>query len=783
VKRWFLLLAWAAALALWGWGLGRELKIASDLTLFMPEAHSEIERLLVRELRDGPGSRLVLVTLTDDSPEVLAAVSRRFAENLRDADSAKNPEERVFARVENGERIDDPALRALLTQYRYLLSPAVNTDRFTTDGLREALQERLLDLASPVEPFIQELLPRDPTGELLTILQDWRPVGAPHSYQGVWFSPDRQRALLLAETRAPGFDLDAQSIAVAQLQRAFALAAQGTQARLLATGPGPFAVAIQDRTRRDAQLFSIIDSIVLVLWLYFCFRSARLVLLAGLPLVSGVLAGMTAVLLLYGGIHGITLAFGTTLLGIALDYPVHVFSHRLPGGSVWQGLRHNWPTLWIGVLTVCIAYIALIVSDFSGLAQLGVFTVAGLLTAALCTRWLLPPLLPDAPFDIAASRVSRWQKKLDQQAPVFWLAPLLIALSLGWLWFSPHPVWQNDLSALSPVPRELQDADTQMRRDLGAADVRYLAVLRAPDREQALIRSEALRPRLDQLVETGALRGYDMAARYLPSHARQDERRAALPEAGVLAPRLALAMQGLPFQTGLFEPFLQDVEASRRLPVLEAKDLSAGFLGTRLATLLNEDDTGWVALMPLHDVKDPAQLRTALQAPAKSDVLFLDLKAESEQLVVNFRGEMLKLVGIAVVVMVLVMVLSLRRRQAVRLIVLPTAATVLSLMAVMNLLQIQLTLFHLVALMLVVGISIDYALYLSRDENDSLARARSLHSLLICCLSTAMGFGILALSEIPVLRAIGATVCGGVILGLVLGVLGARSSLNTGHST
>jgi predicted exporter len=783
VKRWFLLLVWAVVLALWGWGIGRQLKVASDLTLFMPEARSEVEHMLIRELRDGPSSRLILIALEGDSPEALAGVSRRLAAGLRGTESRSKPETKPFTRVENGERADDPALRALLMRYRYLLSPAVNSERFTTDGLRAALQERLLDLASPVEPFIQELLPNDPTGELLTILQDWRPVNAPRSYQGVWFSPDRHRALLLAETRAAGFDLEAQSIAIAQLQREFATAAHGTQARLLATGPGPFAVAIQDQTRRDAQLFSVIDSIVLVLWLYFCYRSARLVLLAGLPLVSGVLAGMTAVLLLYGGIHGITLAFGTTLLGIALDYPVHVFSHRLPGGSVWQGLRHNWPTLWIGVLTACIAYVALIFSDFSGLAQLGVFTVAGLLTAALCTRWLLPPLLPEAPFDIAASRISGWQTWLDKQAPLPWLAPLLIAISLGWLLVSPNPLWQNDLSALSPVPRALQDADMQMRRDLAAADVRYLAVLRATDREQALRRSEALRPRLDRLVEQGNLRGYDMAARYLPSRARQNERRAALPEPGVLAPRLATALQGLPFQPGLFRPFLQDVEDSRQLAALEAEALSANLLGTRLATLLSQDDAGWIALLPLHDVKDPVRLGAALQTPAEQGLLFLDLKAESEHLVVSFRGEMLNLIGIAVVVMVLVMLAGLRRRQALQLVVLPAVATVLSLLAVMNLLQIRLTLFHLVALMLVVGISIDYALYLSRDEEDSLARARSLHSLLICCLSTAMGFGILALSEIPVLRAIGATVCSGVILGLVLGALGARSSLKTGHST
>jgi predicted exporter len=762
-----LLLGWLVLLGVWGWGLSQALRVSTDLALFMPGAQSDIQQLLLRQLREGPGSRLMLAAIENDSPQTLARISRELAGSLHAGEQ--------FLRVENGAAHELGALRQLLLDYRYLLSPLVTPERFSAAGLGEALDERLLDLASPAEPLWRDLLPRDPTGELLAIIDEWQPPDAPRLLEGVWFSKDGSRALLLAETRAGGFDSDGQTAAVATLRAAFARAAAGTGARLQLTGPGPFGVAIAEQTRRDAERFSLFDSIVLACILLLAYRAPRLLILTGLPLASGLLAGLSVVMLVYGEIHGITLAFGSTLLGVALDYPVHVFSHRLPGNP-WQGLRHNWPTLWTSVVMACIAYVALIFTDFPGLAQLGVFTVAGLVTAAAVTRWLLPGLLPDAAVNIAASRVSRWQARIDRWPRRGWLAPALIVVSAALIALSRQPLWENDLSTLSPVPGELQQMDGELRQALGTADVRYLLLVTAPDAEAALARSESLIPLLERQAAAGVISGYDLAARYLPSAGTQLARRAALPEAAALENNLAAAVRASPFRPDLFAPFLHDVQAARgRAPLLPAQ-LPDSVLRTRVQALLLEEGGRWFALLPLHGLRDPQQLAAAMPATPEG-LRLLDLKRESEQMIIGFRGELLARVAAGVAVMAVLMVIGLRVRQALQLVLLPTAATVLAVVAACNLLGIALSLFHLVALMLVVGISIDYTLYLSREEDDSLGRARSLHSLLICCLATAAAFGILALSQIPVLRAIGATVAGGVVLGLVLGVLSARANV------
>src|SRR5690606_38576072 len=161
---------------------------------------------------------------------------------------------------------------------------------------------------------------------------------------------------------------------------------------------------ISGRTAREAARIGIIGTVGLVLLYWLAYRSGRLLLAGVLPLASAALAGVGAVTALYGGMHGITLAFGFTLIGVAQDYPVHLFSHLRPGEAPAHTVRTLWRTLLTGVVSTCIAYLTFFFSGVEGLRQLAVFTVAGLLTAALTTRFLLPPLLDPRPGDTADAR-------------------------------------------------------------------------------------------------------------------------------------------------------------------------------------------------------------------------------------------------------------------------------------------------------------------------------------------------------------------------------------------
>src|SRR5690606_14186862 len=211
----------------------------------MPEPRTPAQRLLVDELGDGPGSRLLLLSLSGAPAGTLAEQSRALAAAL-----AANPD---FEFVANGADAGLEAVPESLRPYRYLLSPALDGHRLDAGYLGAHLDERLQDLGSPMAGLVEPLLPSDPTLEMLALAEAWLPKAAPRRLHGVWFDSAGREALLLAQTRAGGLDPNAQQRAYDAVHAAFADASGASGARLGMTGPGAFSVEIGGRTAREAQ--------------------------------------------------------------------------------------------------------------------------------------------------------------------------------------------------------------------------------------------------------------------------------------------------------------------------------------------------------------------------------------------------------------------------------------------------------------------------------------------------------------------------------------------------
>ncbi|KAB8198447.1 MMPL family transporter, partial [Lysobacter maris] len=522
VSRLLLTLLWLAVLvAAIAW-IGRHLELSGDLRRFMPSPRTPAQKLLIDELGEGPGARLLLVALGGDSPEALAQRSGRMQARLRDSG--------LFAVVANGDERGLDAVPERLRPYRYLLSDTVDGHGFDRHLLADALDQRVQDLGSPAAELVEPLLASDPTLEALKLVEAWQPANAPHKRGGVWFDRDGREALMLLETHAAGFDPSGQQAAMAAIRDAFAHSREAGDgdARLTVTGPGAFSEQIGGRTRREASLFGSLGGAGFALMLLLAYRRWQAPLLAALPVASAGVLGLAAVAVLFAddGVHGITLAFGFTLIGIAADYPIHLFSHLRPGVSPGESARLMWRTLATGVASTCLAYLTFFVSGVDGLRQLAVFTVVGLATAALTTRFLLPSLLAPARDDIAGRASMRRLHAAIERLPRL-AAPVVLgiaAAAVAVVVFVPGTFWQNDLARLTPVPADALARDTQLREALGAPDVRYLIVIEGDGLEDVLARSERLRPLLDALRASHVLAGYDMAARYLPSAATQRAR-------------------------------------------------------------------------------------------------------------------------------------------------------------------------------------------------------------------------------------------------------------------
>lgn len=762
-----LALLWLIVLIGAAFFVSQRLELSGDLRKFMPSAQTPAQKLLLDELGEGPGSRLLLMAISGADAETLAAQSQAVADAL-----AGDPR---FVFVANGGGDPLAAIPERLRPYRYLLSPRFDTERLDATLLRVELDERVQDLGSPAAALIEPLLPADPTLETLRVAEALQSALSPQRLHGVWFDRAGREALLAIETRAAGFDPTGQQAAVGAIEAAFAAARGDSGTRLLLTGPGAFSVEIGGRTEREAQRIGMIDGIGVLLLLFVAYRRWRTPLFGVLPLASAGLAGLGAVALLFDGVHGITVAFGFTLIGVVQDYPIHLFSHQRAGISPWANARSLWPTLATGVASTCIAYLTFLFSGVDGLQQLAVFTIAGLGVAALSTRFLLPALIDPDPRDPADSpRLARlWTAVARVPRPGAAALLVFAMVCAGVAAFAPGPFWQNDLSKLTPVPADALAQDARLRGELGAPDVRWLLAVRGDDVEMALRGAESLHGLLDHLVAQGAIQGYDSPAKLLPSRHTQRIRQSRLPQPEPLRLAMNAAVEATSFRSDVFEPFLQEVEIARQAQPLTLRDLEGTPLATRIGASVVDNAGDAVVLISMTGIRDLSRLEGGL-AVFKHPAELLDLKTASESLVVAYRERVLAALGIAALLLIATVWIALRAPRRVVRVLLPMALTTLLILAVLRGFGVELTLFHLVALILAAGLGLDYALFFEHAGDDRADQLRTLHALIVCSLMTVLVFFLLALSSIPVLRAIGVTVTVGVIGNFALALLIAR---------
>ncbi|HJT97014.1 MAG TPA: MMPL family transporter [Rhodanobacteraceae bacterium] len=762
-RRRLVVVLWIAALAALAFPAVRSLSISTDLRSFMPPPETPDQKLLMDQIGEGPGTRLLLLAIDGAPPEKLAALSKGLAAALR-----KDPR---FEEVLNGA-FDPSALDPKWLPYRYLLSPTLDRHALDAAYLSDQLQQRIEDLASPAASLLKPILPRDPTLEILALAERWSPPKPPATRDGVWFSSGGE-ALLLAETRGAGFDPAAQGAAIDALNAAFAALPDANGARLAISGPGYFSVLISAKTRHEADLIGAVSTLGFVVLLLLAYRSPSLLLLAALPIASGAIAGIALLAAIFGSAHGITIAFGFTLLGVAQEYPIRLLSHRRAGESAVESVRALWPLLATAIVSAAIAYLAFFASGVAGLEQLAVFTIAGLVVAGFSTRFLLPHVLP-ARFRDAATigGIGAALRIVDRVPRPAWLPWLLAIAGLVVLWRAPGPTWENDLAALTPVPADLLIRDAKLRGELGAPDVRYLLVLEAKDADRVLALSETLETGLDALVAKKALDAFELPSRYLPSVETQRARQAKLPDRATLAGALAEASRDLPFRQDLFAPFLDDVETARTLPPLTAAEFARAPFGARLASMLVAREGSTLGLATLSGVHDAAAIDAF--ARASDGVRLLDLKDASESLVIAYRERILRALGIAFVLLAITVIVALRSPRRAWHVLAPMTLATLLVIVVERASGLSLSLFHLVAVTLAAGLGLHYALFFERPVADEAEARRTLHATLVCVAAALLVFGMQALSSIPVLRAIGLTVALGVGFHFCLSILMAR---------
>ncbi len=739
-------------------------RFVADMSFFLPSQPSAEQKVLIGQMKEGAVSRLLMLSIGGGDARQRAQASQALRERLAGRDE--------FLSAQNGASASLDAEKDFLFRHRYLLSPSVTPDRFTEDGLRTGVANTIDTLSSPLGMLFKPYLTRDPTGEFLELLQGLNPGTQPNTAQGVWASRDGERAMLLVQMKALGSDTDGQEQAIGLVRQTFADVVRqpglaGLSLEL--SGPGLFAVRARATIKEEVSRLALISSLASMAILLWIYRSLRLLALGMLPVLSAALAGVVSVSLVHGAVFGITMGFGSALIGEAVDYAIYYFVQSSKVG-LHQWKKECWPTIRLGVFTTVVGFGTLMFSGFPGLAQLGLYSLSGVLAAALVTSFVLPGLagsrihVPDHGriahmLNDGFARMPRWR----------WLWAGIALAAATYLIAQRDELWSSNLSVLSTASEAEVKLDTRLRADLAAPDARYMVVVTARDQEHALRIAEQAGARLDALVAEGAIGGYDSPARFLPSAQSQAHRQGSLPAADELTRRLKLALVDSPLPATVLQNFVAEAGVARTSPLVTRASLDGTGLALLVDSLLMPGAHGWTVLLPLRPNADgEVPVQQVTKALEGSTALMIDMKGEFDRLYGGYLDEALLLSLAGLLAIVCLLAASLRSWQRLCRVLLPLALTVLIVLAGLHAAGEALNLLHLVGVLLIFAVGSNYSLVFDRVATGEALELDTLMSMAVACLTTVVGFGTLALSSVPVLHAIGVTVGPGVFLALFL---------------
>ena len=764
LARWLLVLG-VVLFSLW---LGRNVQVREDALDLLPTGSLRDELTLLQEI--GLVDRVFISLEADpakknDGPSLETAL-RQSVEGVSAALTGNPLFAGVVGRLPQGyefvlsDRLQ-PYLPALLSSDDL----AVLATRLSDEGLRRTMQDAFTLLNSPAGFALQENLRRDPFGIMPLYLQrltGLRGELAVSLRDGFFFSSDGKQCLLWLKSKASLTD----SAAAAQVEAAINQAlgsglAAGVRARVI--GPLPHTLANARTIERDLKRLLPLAFGALVFLLLLFLRSWRALLVVAVPFLS---APVAVALLgrIFDGISIMALGFGIVLLGISVDFAVHIYLAMVHGrGSASERLRGvRLPVLMAGATTLSV-FAVLLFSDVPSHRQMATLALCGV-SLAMVFAWLLVPTL-------AGSREEKILLNGNKQglnssfsgggkvALALWL--LLLAAG-AWTW--PQLQYSGDLRQLEVGDAAIAADEEEFGRIWGRADEETFVVVEGVDLAQALDRNDQAH---EFLMNQGVTA--QSIANVLPGPTTQARNIAAWQDfraqhAARLPARVERISTEFGFAPGAFTPFFQWLATEPT--VMEPQVLLDGPLGPLFLSLLH---------LPDKEQGEGAPVRVVTlvsDTPENSDGL-VKLSAEVAGVRVlspsNWRLQVEKLlrrdiVRLSLAAGVLIVLLAFLMFRDIRAAIgaLTPVLSALSAMAVFDYCTTRdLNLMHLLMGIMVIGVSVDYGIFAVCAARGRIERSAFL-GVTICALSTLTGFGVLALARHPSLHALGATVLVGI---------------------
>ncbi len=751
-RAWLLIVA--AALA--GLLAATRLRVVTDIRHFIPSGSDSGLSSISALLAGSPLTRTSILALR--GPGAVEAAPA-FHACLRDSGLLEWSQSGVDAQTEQ-------ATYDLYFPRRFYL-PAPDASALAESAAR--LKRRL---GGPQGSLLRPLAPKDPLLLYPDFLQGLRGTQQLRVEHGQFVTQDADAAVVFVRTAESAFNGSAQAEFQALLTTC--VGSSGADLHLLQSGIGRFALAAEQGTRADITRVSVVSTLAIIVTFLLLFGRIRTIVLAFAPAVVGFAFGLAGTALVTPQLHGISLAFGSALLGVGVDYAIHLMFHLDHRGdrSVSEVVRRVRPGLVLGALTTAVGLGGMALTSFPGMRELALLGTIGITGSLAATLLLIPAFVGTLPkrrvrdrWVESSRRCLSWTQKRGHAMGAV-LGATVLAGAVG----AATLEWSDGLRALHQADPAMLAEDAQVRELTGAAPLSRMVLASGPTLEDALARNDEVHAALAEATAKGELEGFRSLHPWLPSVAAQTENLRRL-RSDAFGQQLREAFRGEGFVDEAFQPFFEELATPPAEP-LRLED----FEGTPFEQILEP-----FVLHPA-DGAEPGteaqvvvvtwlrgELSDGLDArlSAIDGVQLFDQQAFLDGAYGRYRAEMIRMLALGLGAVALVIVLWYRSWRIAVAAFLPALAGACGALATAAWVDDSANLIHAASLLLVCSIGADYGVFMVESRADLHDRAVTLASSAASALTTMLSFGLLAMSDNPALASVGRCVVVGVACALL----------------
>jgi len=743
------------------------LQIGNDITNFMPDGGGAKLAALSRKLANSELTRTMVISVGAEDPATATAAAAELEELL-----VRHPEV-AWTRASMSDDIFEEARDIYFPRRFYFASAEPEVEipaALSAGGLKDRAEKFLRELQQPTATFMKPMMADDPLGLFRNFLDEARrSQEAMPMRDGRLVSPDGKFALILLATVHSHFASNIQGPFLDDL-RAMTDKVQAAYDRRLTietSGANRIAVRAEQSIRRDIYWIGACTFTGVAILFFLFFRSVTPFLLALLPALFGMIAGTSTGLFVLGSLDGLSIAFSAALLGVAVDYSIHVINHHALVGddSAHVTVRRLSPTLLLGAATTMASFAGLLMTSSPAFRELGLVSIAGIGAAIGATFYILPDfLVRKRTIPPLSRRVARGLRDAVEalRGRRRALAIFTIGTSVVSLLLLPNLRWGDDLSRLGGVDPTLIEEDVRVRSRLPNFETGRFVIALGSDAESALRTNDLVFARLQRLVRDGSLGAVRSLHQLLWSEDLQRRNWDALQQYDVRA-KVDVAFSEAGFRPGAFDDAFDDLDAPP--PPLTLGDLRNSAFAPLVSTLALPIGDQFAILTYLRDVHSLPDLEGALADI--EDAIVFDQREFVNQVYTEFRTTTLRQVLIGSFLVALVLILRYRAWRPAVAAILPSLLVVVVLLGSFAAFGVEANLLHVISLMMVMGMGVDYGVFLVDTSGEPEAFGSTMLSLLLSCLTTIFVFGALAISEHPALRAMGVTTGSGVLLAFI----------------